>query len=617
MYGSVTYSGTGMTLTTNDSLTLKSTSLNTAWIGDMTSNTITGKVTVERYISARKAWRLLSIPTNTAQTIQQAWQEGCGANLSCVANFGRQITGPGGTAAGFDVYTATPSMKTYNPATNSWSGIANTASAIKTTGGYIIFIRGDRSAIALNSAATETVLRTKGSLYTGDQSPIIVTAGNFASIGNPYASALDMRYISKTSVKDFFYVWDPNLGGSRGFGGYQTFSYDGTDYVITPGMGSYGATGSVNNYLESGQAFLVQANSGIDGSLTFNEGSKTSGSAQVSIVSGLSQPQLRTSLYGVNADGTTYMIDGTLINYDDGYNNNVDDMDAVKSPNTSENLSIKTANTLLVIERRHNITVQDTIFLNLANMKVQKYRFEFTADQLDQPGVTGFLEDNYLHTSTPLNLNGSTIADFNIVNIPGSYAADRFRIVFTPALVLPLSFTSVKAYPKNKDIAVEWKVENESNLKQYDVEKSVDWNHYATANTVAANNAALSNYNWLDVHPSEGYNYYRIRSTDVNGKTAYSTVVKVFMGKGKQSISIYPNPVINGSINLQLTNQPGGMYGLRLLNNMGQVMITKQVNHAGGSSTETIQLDKYTAHGIYQLEVTGPGGNGVNMDVIY
>ena len=89
------------------------------------------------------------------------------------------------------------------------------------------------------------------------------------------------------------------------------------------------------------------------------------------------------------------------------------------------------------------------------------------------------------------------------------------------------------------------------------------------------------------------------------------------MGKGKQSISIYPNPVINGTINLQLTNQPAGEYGIRLFNKMGQVMISKQINHAEGSSTETIQLDKYSAHGIYQLEVTKPDGNKVNMNVIY
>ena len=67
-----------------------------------------------------------------------------------------------------------------------------------------------------------------------------------------------MRSITKTGVKDFFYVWDPNLGGSSGYGGYQTFSYNGSDYVVTPGMGSYGASGSISNRTESGQAFLVQ-----------------------------------------------------------------------------------------------------------------------------------------------------------------------------------------------------------------------------------------------------------------------------------------------------------------------------------------------------------------------
>ena len=84
---------------------------------------------------------------------------------------------------------------------------------------------------------------------------------------------------------------------------------------------------------------------------------------------------------------------------------------------------------------------------------MRKFRntvFNLQQIQLGQQGLTGFLEDTYLHTSTPLNLNGSTIADFNIVNIPGSYAPDRFRIVFRQMSVLPVTFTSVKAYPKIK-----------------------------------------------------------------------------------------------------------------------------------------------------------------------
>ena len=82
-------------------------------------------------------------------------------------------------------------------------------------------------------------------------------------------------------------------------------------------------------------------------------------------------------------------------------------------------------------------------------------------------------------------------------------------------------------------------------------------------------------------------------------------------------MSIYPNPVRNGIINLQLTEQPPGTYGIRLLNKMGQVMLSKQINHTEGSSTETIQLDKYSPRGIYQLEVSGPDGNKVNMNVVY
>ena len=87
------------------------------------------------------------------------------------------------------------------------------------------------------------------------------------------------------------------------------------------------------------------------------------------------------------------------------------------------------------------------------------------------------------------------------------------------------------------------------------------------------------------------------------------------MGKGIQSISIYPNPVSNGIINLQLNNQPPGIYGIRLLNKMGQVIISKQINHAEGSSTETIQLDKYIVHGIYQMEVSKPDGSKTNINV--
>ena len=159
--------------------------------------------------------------------------------------------------------------------------------------------------------------------------------------------------------------------------------------------------GSISNYIASGQAFFVQGDVG-GGSLLLKKPPKQRKWDCFVSTSGLPKPQLRANLYGVNADNTTYITDGLLINYDDNYSNNVDDMDAIKAINTSENLSVKTAGKLLVVERRHTITSQDTIFLNLTGVKAQQYRFEFMADQLYRPGLTAFLEDNYLHTRTPL-----------------------------------------------------------------------------------------------------------------------------------------------------------------------------------------------------------------------
>ena len=86
---------------------------------------------------------------------------------------------------------------------------------------------------------------------------------------------------------------------------------------------------------------------------------------------------------------------------------------------------------MLAIERRIPVTQNDTIFLNLTGVRVQQYRFVFNAENLD-PRMEAFLEDSYLNTRTPVNMSGSTEVNFSMVNIPGSYAADRFRIVFAP-----------------------------------------------------------------------------------------------------------------------------------------------------------------------------------------
>ena len=649
--GKLSFGASGKTFTTNGNLILKSTASGTAAVGQLINgNAISGDVTVERYIGTGtgsapnhgKSWQLLAVPTQ-GQNIKQSWQEGATAITAYEGGnphpgYGTMLTSsvPGAatqSTPGFDAYTpAGPSIKTYNYLTNGYdNGPASTSLPIYNQKGYFVLVRGDRSVFTSNAAATPTVLRTKGILFTPANVPPVtnVLADKMESIGNPYASAIDLRNITKTGgVDEFYYVWDPRLGGASNLGGFQTLYKSGSNYYAIPGGGSYGS--GTNNYIQSGQAFFVQA-TGTNGTVSFTENAKANGSALLFTpnTSPAVQKFLRTSLYTFNADGSTSTVDGTINFFADNYSNSIDGLDAKKSSNTGENLSIKTGGKLLAIERRSSINMTDTIFLNLTGEKVQNYRLEFNAQDLDKSdleggnnNIEGFVEDNYLHTRTPLNLNGSTVVDFNIVNIPGSYAPDRFRLVFSSLEIikpLPVTFNALKAYAKAGNINVEWKVENEINIRQYEIESSVDGSRFVTIGVKAPinNHGGAADYLLIDTKPVDGYNYYRVRSIDVDGKEQYTGVVKVFTGGAQPEMNVFPNPVTDEGIHLHFTSQPAGVYNVRLLNKLGQVIIYKQINHSGGSSTELIKCGKNFPAGMYRLEISQPGGNITNINLLH
>ena len=634
-------------LQTGDNITLKSSAKATANVGILAAgNTITGNVIVERYISSgvyhAKAWELLAVPTR-GQTINQSWMEGAGAtNISAAVGsagnphpgYGTMMTSNVANAAtfpspGFDVYTRPgPSIKVYNTITNGFDGPATTTIPIYNQKGYFVLVRGDRSIYLYNTPANATVLRTKGLLFTPANPPPVTNVAliNFTSVGNPYASAIDLHKIGLSGgVAKIFTVWDPKLSGIYGLGAFQYLAQTGVvgdnNYYATPGTGSYGKV--ANNFIQSGQAFLVQATVSA-GTVTFDESAKASGSKEVlrqgTVTGGIGKlAQLRADLYGVNTDTSTFLTDGNLIQYDESYSNELDRMDARKMVNSAENFGILSNGKNLAIERRQNIVETDTIFYNLTGVVKQNYRMEFTASSLSVFGLNGFVEDTYLKTRTPLNLEGITNVNYAVTNVAGSYAANRFMVVFKTSIVLPVTFVSLTAVQKGSDIVVEWKVENERNVNYYEVEKSFDGINFTgiAGKSPTSVNGGTAVYVFRDTDPVNGYNYYRIKSVDVNGATAYTNIVKVPVSNLKSDIAIYPNPITDGLIHLQLINQPKGTYGIRLFNKLGQLIVQKQINHPEGSSTELITWNYNLAHGVYQLEVTKPDGSVKNLNILY
>ena len=625
LYGKLSYAKSSCAFATAGFLVLRSTATGTASVGDITnngannSNTITGDVSVERFMGARRAWRFLSVPTsNNLQTIHEAWQENQAPNATTPVGYGIHITKDSANwnTTGFDLRTPPgPSMKYYVPLLNKWQGITSTINVpgvnngkFVTGTGYMTLVRGDRQINYFPAVANTTVLRDKGALVTGTFAAPAIGAGQFAAIGNPYASAVDFTKLTKGNLQDVYYLWDPYLGS---LGGYVTFS--GPTYTPVPSL-SY----TSNKYIESGQAFFVKS-SGVAGSLSFTEPSKVDGSYLVSRPTGPGK-QLHTNLYLVNAN-IKNLYDGVLSEFDGSYSNSVDNLDAIKLVNFGENLGMRRSDKILSVERMKELVKTDTIFYNLVQMRVQHYQFEFIPDNLNQPDLAGFLEDRYLNIKTPVSLVDTTRVDFNIINDPGSYAPDRFRLVFKEIKPAPVTFTSIRANRLRNDILVEWRVENELNIAHYDVEKSADGRNFSKVNEQAARgngSGAAIEYNWLDTNPLAGDNFYRVRSIGINSEVKLSQVVKVNMVKLPAAITVFPNPLReDGMLYISLANKPAGNYQLMLLNSQGQTMMKMSLSHPGGNAVYSITMDKYAAHGNYLLNITGDGEVKIAFKIVY
>lgn len=512
-------------LNTGNKITLKSNASNTARVAPV-GGSISGNVTVERYIPARRAWRLMNAPVGGNQTVNQAWQEGvttASSNPNPNPGYGTFIT-VGSVANGFDqniLGQSTSSLKQYS-AIGQLQAVTSTHTAKVANKPYMLFVRGDRSIMMKDNTvrANNTTLRANGPLLTGNQT-VAVGATGFTAVANPFASPINFESITRTNVKNSFYLWDPKMGGTYGVGSYVNVSFNGTGYDVTPASVS-----PESQYIQSGQSFLVQS-TGAAGSIVIKESDKSATPAQnvfrksengtdIPLFAPAKNAQgLRINLQTISDDGKPNLLDEVFASYSRDFSDGIDELDAVKLANVQENLSIIRNGTPLMVERRSPFGERgDILYLDLSNTTQRSYILEFNPVDLKDV-VSATIVDSYMHTSTPISTSEISQFFFNISSDIKSSTSDRFRVIL---------------------------------------------------------------------------------------ETRNSSVANVL---GKPAIKVYPNPVVNGNINLQFEHVAAGMYNIELVNSGGQVVIRRNLQHAGGNLSQKLDMERKLPAGVYQLKITG------------
>jgi hypothetical protein len=372
-----TYTPTAGTLTTGGYLVLKSTSGSTGRIasGNTSGGYISGNVTVERYISGRRAYRFLAHPFTTSQPLS-------------ILTDDIDITGSGGSANGFTTTGSNnPSAFWYDATTangSSTNDIGWTAYTSASTSSWDqyealrVLVRGaigegltgaayTPSAVTLDMSGavnqgTQTISRTKGSGTT------------YALVGNPFPSPVNMDALGFTGgIGSNFYVWNAQQGTK---GGYTTYSY-----------------GSSSFNLPIGGSFVTQILS--NGSIIIEEADKTASTSTMFKTTGFSN---RVTL---NIEDSTTYWDRLQLHYDDNAMAVVEIGDALKFPNPEVTFNtISKDDSALAIDSRP-YTENETIELGFTTPYQKNYKIS-VPDINMPPGTKLFLKDNYTGKSEEL-----------------------------------------------------------------------------------------------------------------------------------------------------------------------------------------------------------------------
>jgi N-formylglutamate amidohydrolase len=152
-----------------------------------------------------------------------------------------------------------------------------------------------------------------------------------------------------------------------------------------------------------------------------------------------------------------------------------------------------------------------------------------------------------------------------------------------------------------------WKTETEINNVGFDIERSTNGKDFekwifVPSKAKNGNNSGTFDYTIDDNTPLSILTYYRLKQTDFDGKTTYSPVIAIESQKGKNAMTIYPNPS-KGIIQIVINNSEEGQSSLTLYNLQGQLVFQKNIEQTLNVTDIKVELPPLSK-GTYFLKLS-------------
>ncbi|WP_084299312.1 T9SS type A sorting domain-containing protein [Dyadobacter tibetensis] len=174
------------------------------------------------------------------------------------------------------------------------------------------------------------------------------------------------------------------------------------------------------------------------------------------------------------------------------------------------------------------------------------YKYEGNAEEV----IVDIYGDGLMDPTKAISLTPDASGVENGVNYVEFHNITSFSsfiyVSTTEQSPLPVTLAQFNVNKHEKNVILTWKTTNEQNSKSFIIERSTDAKSWDVVGQVAASGESTSErpYDFTDVSPLSGVNYYRLKMIDQDDTYAYSRIRSVRMD-GVAGVVLYPNPVSN------------------------------------------------------------------------
>jgi hypothetical protein len=172
--------------------------------------------------------------------------------------------------------------------------------------------------------------------------------------------------------------------------------------------------------------------------------------------------------------------------------------------------------------------------------------------------------------------------------------------------VLPVTLESFTAVSEGTQVNLNWTISNSIDFSSFEIERSSDGSDFSTIGVVRYSEG-VDAYEFPDLSPLPGKNYYRLKLMDLNGKYTVSQVQWIsFGGLNSNEFSVFPNPASN-FINIQINTIASQTVQVSLFDNTGRLLSEKNFNVESGNNAFTMDDIKNYGTGMYFIRLNMNG----------